>query len=134
VKSASPAHSPPARGADEGGTADERARKPTVRRRRLPPRLRGIRESKGKSAMPSPPPEVVRRLDQPLRTGPDGLRPREVERLLDYYQITGARASFSLGLAEDAAQKGWWEEYADTLSRITSSSSPGARGHLDGPL
>jgi len=26
-------------------------------------------------------------------------------------------------LATDAAQKGWWEEYADTLSRITSSSS-----------
>jgi len=44
------------------------------------------------------------------------LRPREVERLLDYYQVTGARRALLLGLAEDAAQKGWWEEFADTLS------------------
>jgi hypothetical protein len=45
-----------------------------------------------------------------------GLRPREVERLLDYYQITGARRTLLLELAEDAAQKGWWEEFADSLS------------------
>jgi transcriptional regulator with XRE-family HTH domain len=45
-----------------------------------------------------------------------GLRPREVERLLDYYQITGSRRAHLLGLAEDAAQKGWWEEFADSLS------------------
>jgi hypothetical protein len=45
-----------------------------------------------------------------------GLRPREVARLLDYYQITGSRRALLLGLAEDAAQKGWWEEFADSLS------------------
>ena len=45
-----------------------------------------------------------------------GLRPREVERLLDYYQITGDRRALLIGLAEDAAQKGWWEEFADSLS------------------
>jgi hypothetical protein len=45
-----------------------------------------------------------------------GLRPREVERLLDYYQITGPRRALLLGLAEDATQKGWWEEFADSLS------------------
>jgi hypothetical protein len=39
-----------------------------------------------------------------------------VERLLDYYQITGPRRALLLTLAEDAAQKGWWEEFADTLS------------------
>jgi hypothetical protein len=44
------------------------------------------------------------------------LRPQEVARLLDYYQITGPRRALLLGLAEDAAQKGWWEEFADTLS------------------
>jgi hypothetical protein len=44
------------------------------------------------------------------------LRPREVERLLDYYQITGPRRALLLGLAEDAAQKGWWEEFAESLS------------------
>ena len=45
-----------------------------------------------------------------------GLRPQEVERLLDYYQITGSRRALLLGLAEDASQKGWWEEFTDSLS------------------
>src|SRR4029077_17998129 len=45
-----------------------------------------------------------------------GLRPREVERLLDYYQITGSHRELLLGLAEDATQKGWWEEFTDSLS------------------
>jgi hypothetical protein len=44
------------------------------------------------------------------------LQPREVERLLDYYEITGSRRALLLALAEDAAQKGWWEEFADGLS------------------
>ena len=90
---------------------------PTVRRRRLAAELRGIRESKGKSgdavaAALSWSPSKISRYER-ARTG---LRPREVERLLDYYQITGPRRVLLLGLAEDAAQKGWWEEYADTLS------------------
>jgi hypothetical protein len=45
-----------------------------------------------------------------------GLRPGEVARLLDYYQITGSRRERLLTLAADAAQKGWWEEYSDSLS------------------
>ena len=90
---------------------------PTVRRRRLAAELRGIRESKGKSgdavaAALRWSPSKISRYER-ARTG---LRPREVERLLDYYQITGPRRELLLGLAEDAAQKGWWEEYADTLS------------------
>jgi transcriptional regulator with XRE-family HTH domain len=90
---------------------------PTVRRRRLAAELRGIRESKGKSgdavaAALKWSPSKISRYER-ARTG---LRPREVERLLDYYQITGPRRDLLLGLAEDAAQKGWWEEYADTLS------------------
>jgi transcriptional regulator with XRE-family HTH domain len=90
---------------------------PTVRRRRLAAELRGIRESKGKSgdavaAALKWSPSKISRYER-ARTG---LRPREVERLLDYYQITGPRRELLLGLAEDAAQKGWWEEYADTLS------------------
>jgi hypothetical protein len=44
------------------------------------------------------------------------LRPRDVERLLDYYQIAGPRRALLLELAEDAAQKGWWEEFAESLS------------------
>jgi transcriptional regulator with XRE-family HTH domain len=90
---------------------------PTVRRRRLAAELRGIRESKGKSgdavatALRWSPSKISRY--ERARTG---LRPREVERLLDYYQITGPRRALLLELAEDAAQKGWWEEFADSLS------------------
>ena len=90
---------------------------PTVRRRRLAAELRGIRESKGKSgnavaAALKWSPSKISRYER-ARTG---LRPREVERLLDYYQITGPRRELLLGLAEDAAQKGWWEEFGDSLS------------------
>jgi transcriptional regulator with XRE-family HTH domain len=90
---------------------------PTVRRRRLAAELREIREDKGKSgdsvaAALKWSASKISRYER-ARTG---LRPREVERLLDYYQVTGARRALLLGLAEDAAQKGWWEEFADTLS------------------
>jgi transcriptional regulator with XRE-family HTH domain len=90
---------------------------PTVRRRRLAAELRGIREGKGKSgdavaAALKWSPSKISRYER-ARTG---LRPREVERLLDYYGITGSHRALLLGLAEDAAQKGWWEEFADTLA------------------
>jgi transcriptional regulator with XRE-family HTH domain len=90
---------------------------PTVRRRRLAAELREIRESKGKSgeavaAALKWSPSKISRYER-ARTG---LRPRDVERLLDYYQIAGPRRALLLDLAEDAAQKGWWEEFADSLS------------------
>jgi len=90
---------------------------PTVRRRRLAAELREIRERKGKSgdvvaAALRWSPSKISRYER-ARTG---LRPREVERLLDYYQITGDRRALLLGLAEDAAQKGWWEEFGDSIS------------------
>jgi transcriptional regulator with XRE-family HTH domain len=90
---------------------------PTVRRRRLAAELREIRESKGKSgeavaAALRWSPSKISRYER-ARTG---LRPREVERLLDYYQIAGPRRALLIALAEDAAQKGWWEEFGDSLS------------------
>lgn len=90
---------------------------PPVRRRRLAAELREIREVKGKSgdavaAALKWSPSKVSRYER-ARTG---LQPREVARLLDYYQITGPRRALLLGLAEDAAGKGWWEEFADSLS------------------
>ena len=90
---------------------------PMVRRRRLAAELRGIREGKGKSgdavaAALKWSPSKISRYER-ARTG---LRPREVERLLDYYQITGPRRELLLTLAADAAQKGWWEEFSDSLS------------------
>jgi transcriptional regulator with XRE-family HTH domain len=90
---------------------------PTVRRRRLAAELRGIREDKGKSgdavaAALRWSPSKISRYER-ARTG---LRPQEVARLLDYYQITGPRRALLLGLAEDAAQKGWWEGFTESLS------------------
>jgi transcriptional regulator with XRE-family HTH domain len=90
---------------------------PTVRRRRLAAELRGIRESKGKSgdsvaAALKWSPSKISRYER-ARTG---LRPRDVARLLDYYGVTSPRRELLLALAEDASQKGWWEEYADSLS------------------
>ena len=90
---------------------------PTVRRRRLAAELRGIRESKGKSgdtvaAALRWSPSKISRYER-ARTG---LRPRDVERLLDYYQVTGSRRELLMGLAADATRKGWWEEFGDNLS------------------
>jgi transcriptional regulator with XRE-family HTH domain len=105
------------RGAEEEGRPMIAPASPTVRRRRLAAELREIREGKGKSgdavaAALRWSASKVSRYER-ARTG---LRPREVERLLDYYQVTGPRRALLLELAEDAAQKGWWEEFADSLS------------------
>jgi transcriptional regulator with XRE-family HTH domain len=88
-----------------------------VRRRRLAAELRAIREARGKSgdavaAALKWSASKVSRYER-ARTG---LRPREVERLLDYYEITGSRRELLLGLAADAAQKGWWEEFGDSIT------------------
>src|SRR5260370_28266367 len=76
-----------------------------------------MREARGKTgaavaAGPRGSPSKISRYER-ARTG---LRPREVERLLDYYQITGPRRALLLELAKDAAQKGGWEGDGDTLS------------------
>ena len=90
---------------------------PTVRRRMLAAELREIREGKGETgdvvaaALRWSPSKVSR-----YERAKTGLRPWEVERLLDYYEITGSRRSLLLGLAEDATHKGWWEEFAGSLS------------------
>jgi len=90
---------------------------PMVRRRRLAAELRGIRESQGKSgdavatALNWSPSKVSR-----YELARTSLKPQEVERLLDYYDITGSRRTLLLELAKDAARRGWWEEFSDSLS------------------
>src|SRR5215472_14492030 len=107
----------PPRGTEEEECPMIAPSSPTVRRRRLAAELRGIRESKGKSgdavaAALKWSPSKISRYER-ARTG---LQPREVERLLDYYEITGSRRALLLALAQDATQKGWWEQFADALS------------------
>lgn len=90
---------------------------PTVRRRRLAAELRDIRLSRGESgdvvaaALRWSPAKISR-----YELARTGLKPREVERLLDYYEVTGTRRERLLALAEDATQKGWWEDYSDVIT------------------
>jgi transcriptional regulator with XRE-family HTH domain len=90
---------------------------PMVRRRRLAAELRALRESRGKSgdsvaaALRWSPSKISR-----YELARTGLKPSDVERLLDYYEVTGSRRAQLLELAEDASRKGWWEEFADSLS------------------
>jgi transcriptional regulator with XRE-family HTH domain len=90
---------------------------PTVRRRRLAAELRAIRESSGRSAdrvaaaLKWSPSKVSR-----YELARTGLKPHEVEKLLDFYGISGSRRAHLLQLASDATQKGWWEDFADELS------------------
>jgi transcriptional regulator with XRE-family HTH domain len=90
---------------------------PTVRRRRLAAELRAIRESTGKSgdvvanALKWSPSKISR-----YELARTGLKPQEVQKLLDYYQVSGPRRDHLLELAKDAAQRGWWEDYSDGLS------------------
>ena len=90
---------------------------PTVRRRRLAAELRQLREDKGRSgesvanALGWSPSKISR-----YERAKTGLRPREVERLLNYYGVAGAKRQMLLGLAEDASQRGWWDDFGDTVS------------------
>jgi len=40
----------------------------------------------------------------------------EVEKLLDFYEVIEPRRGQLVALAEQANQRGWWEEYADVLA------------------
>jgi transcriptional regulator with XRE-family HTH domain len=90
---------------------------PTVRRRRLAAELREIRESRGRSgesvaaALGWSPSKISR-----YERAKTGLRPGEVDRLLAYYQVSGARRQLLMALAEDATHKGWWEDSSDVLA------------------
>jgi transcriptional regulator with XRE-family HTH domain len=90
---------------------------PTVRRRRLAAELRAIRDATGKSgdvvaaALKWSPSKISR-----YELARTGLKLRDVERLLDYYEVSGSRRTLLVTLARDAAQKGWWEEFTDFLS------------------
>ena len=106
---------------------------PAVRRRRLAAELREIREGKGKSgdavaaALRWSPSKISR-----YELARTGLKPGEVARLLDYYEISGPRRAQLLALAEDAAQKGWWEELTvGTIRRLSAVHQPRARGEFD---
>jgi hypothetical protein len=84
---------------------------PTVRQRRLAAelrRLRGDRTGDEVAAALKWSPSKVSRYEL-ARTGPNVA---EVEKLLDYYGVTGSHRERVLALAREATQKGWWESYS----------------------
>jgi hypothetical protein len=88
---------------------------PTVRRRRLAAELRRLRGGQTggtvAKALGWSPAKISR-----YELGQSNFPLDEVEKLLDFYGVTDPRRGQLLSLAEDANQRGWWEDYADALS------------------
>lgn len=90
---------------------------PTVRRRRLAAELRRLRAESGQTAN-----DVAEVLGwskakiSRYELAQSGLKPKDVQSLLDVYGVLGAHRQQLLALAEEAAQKGWWEAYSDVLT------------------
>jgi hypothetical protein len=88
---------------------------PTVRRRRLAAELHRLRGNRTGN-------EVSRAIGwsttkiSRAESGRESLPPAEIEKLVDYYGVADPLRGQLLGLAEDAVQRGWWDEYADALT------------------
>lgn len=88
---------------------------PTVRRRRLAAELRRLRGNRTGG-------EVGRAIGwsatkiSRAESGRESLPPSEIEKLIDHYGVTEPLRDRLLGLAEDAVQRGWWDDYADILT------------------
>lgn len=90
---------------------------PTVRRRRLAAELRRLRGKQQRTgtavakALGWSPAKISR-----YELGQGGFPLDEVERLLDFYGVAEPRRGQLMSLAEDANQRGWWDQYADALT------------------
>jgi hypothetical protein len=88
---------------------------PTVRRRRLAAELRRLRGNRTggevSRAIGWSPTKISR-----AESGRESLPPSEVEKLIDYYGVSDPLRGRLLELAEDAVQRGWWEDYADAVA------------------
>ena len=88
---------------------------PTVRRRRLAAELRRLRGNRKAGeiarAVGWSPSKISR-----AESGRESLPPEEIEKLIDHYGVTEPLRERLLGLAEDAVQRGWWDDYADILT------------------
>lgn len=88
----------------------------TVRRRRLAAEVRRLREGAGLTEE-----EVAERLDwsssklSRIELHRTGLKPHDLARLLELYQVSEAHREELLALAREPRRKGWWEAYSDAL-------------------
>jgi transcriptional regulator with XRE-family HTH domain len=88
---------------------------PTVRRRRLAAELRRLRGNRTGGAVAKALGWSSAKISR-YELGQSSFPLDEVEKLLDFYGVTEPNRGQLLALAEDANQRGWWEEYADALS------------------
>lgn len=90
---------------------------PAVQRRRLAAELRRLRVGRGRTAD-----EVAKTIGwskakvSRYELARGGLKPADVGRLLDLYEVEGSHREQLLALAEAATHKGWWEGYSDILT------------------
>jgi transcriptional regulator with XRE-family HTH domain len=91
---------------------------PPVRRRRLAAELRRLRDSADKTAEKVG--EVLgwsKAKISRYELAQGGLKPADVEKLLEFYGVQGSQREQLMALAEEATHKGWWEAYADVLTQ-----------------
>lgn len=87
---------------------------PTVRRRRLAAELRRLRGMRTGGAVAKALGWSTAKISR-YELGQSSFPIDEVEKLLDFYEVTEPRRGQLVALAEEANQRGWWEEYADAL-------------------
>ena len=90
---------------------------PPVRRRRLAAELRRLRDGADKTAENVG--EVLgwsKAKISRYELAQGGLKPADVEKLLEFYGVQGSQREQLMALAEEATHKGWWEAYADVLT------------------
>lgn len=88
---------------------------PTVGRRRLAAELRKLRGSRKGGEVARDVGWSATKISR-AESGRESLPPAEIEKLIDHYGVTEPLRGRLLGLAEDAVQRGWWDDYADILT------------------
>lgn len=89
---------------------------PTVRRRRLAAELRRLREHRTLTGE-----DVADQLNwstakiSRIENAKTGVRPADVRKLLELYDVGATHFEELLALARDAERKGWWEAYSAAL-------------------
>lgn len=87
---------------------------PTVRRRRLAAELRRLRGTRRAAPIAAALGWSAAKISR-YELGRTSFPVDEVAKLVEFYGVSEPRRGQLLALAEGANQRGWWEEYADTI-------------------
>jgi len=88
---------------------------PTVRRRRLAAELRRLRGARTGTTVAKALGWSAAKVSR-YELGQGSFPPEEIEKLLEYYGVTGPRRGRLLDLAAEANEPAWWYDYADVVS------------------